>query len=842
VVTDVFSLSWQMIRAHRAGFAAAFVAVFFGSALITVCGVLIDSGQRAGIPPERYAAVPVVVTAPQSVTDKDGMAQRFAERVPLPASRAEAIARVPGVRSAIGDVSVQTGLRTAGGTVPLVAHGWSAIGLGPIALADGRAPVAPDEVVLDAATAARASVRIGDAVDLESGSVATRFRVVGTTAAAAGPAPAFVTDERARLLAGRPDQVDAVGVLADPGVGADELAARIQAAVPDVVAAVGNDRADAEFLDVGAARSFLVLIAASFGGTMLMIVLLVVASTLGLSVQQRRRQFALLRAIAATPRQLRRLIGAEAVLVSAAASVLGAPVGVGLSLLLRNALADLGVVPAGFRFVFGPLPIVAAVGAGVLTALGAGLVAARRAARISPVAALGEAAVEPPRLGRARLVTGWLLVVAGVLAGGVVPLVLAGPAATGGAAGSVLLLVIAVALLGPRLLTATAGLFRGLGLGRGAAGYLAGANTRARARRLGSATTPLIMGVALAAVQIFTLTTTAGAAQRQADTGLVADRVLVAEQGVAPAVAGAVRQVPGVAAAVPVARTQVLVTFRQFGDEAIEPASALGVTPEGLHDVLNLDVRRGDLAGLTGDTVAVSQFAADSYGVDVGGTLALRLGDGTPHPARVVAVYGNGLGFGDLTLPHDVVVSHTTSRLDNEILVAKAPGTGDPVLDAGLHAALAAHPEVRVAGRDAFAGGRDTAAAGQSTVVLLLNLVLLAFIAIAVVNILVLATAARVREFALLRLVGAKPRQVRAMMRREAGVVVVASVVLGSLAALPPLLGVSVSLTGSPWPTVPLPVYLAIVGVAAVLGWASIAIPTRFALRPAPMAALRTGD
>ncbi|WP_245787241.1 ABC transporter permease [Amycolatopsis saalfeldensis] len=836
----LFPLSWQMIRAHRAGFAAAFVAVFFGSALITVCGVLIDSGQRAGIAPERYAAVPVVVTAPQSVTDKDGMAQRFAERVPLPASEADAIARVPGVRSAIGDVSVPAGLRTAGGTTPLTVHGWSATGLGPIALADGRAPAAPDEVVLDAATAARASVRTGDAVDLEAGSVATRFRVAGTTVAGAGPA--FLTDARARQFAGRPDQVDAVGVLAQPGVDAGELATRIQASVPGVVAAAGNDRADAEFLDVGTARSFLVLIAASFGGTMLMIVLLVVASTLGLSVQQRRRQFALLRAIAATPRQLRRLIGTEAVLVSAVASVLGAPAGLGLSLVLRNELADLGVVPAGFRFVYGPLPIVAAVAACVLTALGAGLVAARRAARISPIAALGEAAVEPPRLGRGRLVTGWVLVVAGVLAGGVVPLVLAGPAAIGGAAGSVLLLVIAVALLGPRLLTATSGLFRGLGLGRGAAGYLAGANTRAHARRLGSATTPLIMGVALAAVQIFTLTTTAGAAQRQADAGLVADRVLVAENGVAPAVAGAVRQVPGVAAAVPVARTGVQVTYRQLGEEAIEPAGALGVTPEGLRAVLNLDVRRGDLTGLTGDTVAVSQFAADTYGVDVGGTLNLRLGDGTPHPARVVAVYGSGLGFGDLTLPHDVVVSHTTSRLDTEILVAKASGIADAALDAGLHKALAAHPEVRVSGREAFAGGQDAAAAGQSTFVLLLNLVLLGFIAIAVVNILVLATAARVREFALLRLVGAKPRQVRSMMRREAGVVVVASVVLGSLAALPPLLGVSVSLTGSPLPTVPLPACLAIAGVAAVLGWASIAIPTRFALRPAPMAALRTGE
>lgn len=48
---------------------------------------------------------------------------------------------------------------------------------------------------------------------------------------------------------------------------------------------------------------------------------------------------------------------------------------------------------------------------------------------------------------------------------------------------------------------------------------------------------------------------------------------------------------------------------------------------------------------------------------------------------------------------------------------------------------------------------QNDAADAQSAVNLVLNLVLIAFIAIAVVNVLVLATAARFREFALLRLV-----------------------------------------------------------------------------------------
>jgi putative ABC transport system permease protein len=127
-------------------------------------------------------------------------------------------------------------------------------------------------------------------------------------------------------------------------------------------------------------------------------------------------------------------------------------------------------------------------------------------------------------------------------------------------------------------------------------------------------------------------------------------------------------------------------------------------------------------------------------------------------------------------------------------------------------------------------------------VYLVLNLVLIAFIAIAVVNIVVLATAAGVREFALLRLVGAKPRQVRAMTRGEAGIVVVAAIVLGSLAALPPLVGISLSLTGTALPAVPPLVYAGILAAAALVGWGAIAIPTRFALRPAAVAAMRVGD
>jgi len=67
----------------------------------------------------------------------------------------------------------------------------------------------------------------------------------------------------------------------------------------------------------------------------------------------------------------------------------------------------------------------------------------------------------------------------------------------------------------------------------------------------------------------------------------------------------------------------------------------------------------------------------------------------------------------------------------------------------------------------------------------------------------------------------------------EAVLVVTIAVVVGTLIAIPPLVGIAVGLSGRPLPTVPTLTYLAIVGSTVILGMASIAVPTRTALRRA---------
>jgi putative ABC transport system permease protein len=830
-VTRSLTLALSTVRGRKGGFVAAFIAVLFGAAVITACGILLESSARAGVPVERYRAADLVVGAPQALQVADDVDPRFAERATLPAARAGEIARVPGVRAAIADVSVSVSLLTSGGVLPTAGHGWDSTVLGPFTTSAGQPPTGPDDVVLDAALADRAGVTVGTQVRLAVGSNTSTFRVAGIATLPDGQAarqPAlFFTDDRARQLTGRPDRVDTVGVLAAPGVSPGELADAIKAAVPEVVVYAGEDRSEAEFLDIGATRSFLGELSLAFGGSMVLVIMIVVGSTLALSVRQRLRELALLRAIGATPKQVLRMIRAEATVVGASGAALGVIPGIGLAFLFRETFTLAGALPADFELSIGPLPLLAALVLCLVAARLGGWIAARRAARLRPVDALGEAAVEPPRLGWLRATIGVLLIPAGLAMAIVPPLKLPGEGAAEGAAFSAFLFILAVALLGPRLL---GGAVRVLGPWL-RCGFLATANARAHARRLAAATTPLIIGITLAAGQLFSGTTASAAARDQAADGLRADHVVTsASAGVSPGLAGVLRDVPGVAAVTPVVRTRTLVTFGPADGLQIRNYATQGVDGDRLAATMDLGVLDGDIAGLRGDTVALSRIAAGTLGVGLGDPVDLRLGDGTPIRPKVVAIYERGLGLGDVTLPHDLVLAHTADRVDFAVLVAMTPGAGA----GALRSAVRDLPTVRVDDREAFVAAQSEASAGDSAVGLILNAVLLGYLAIAVVNTLVTATAARSREFALLQLVGATRAQVRAMMREETRIVVVAAVVIGTLAAIPALVGTSIALNRTLIPAVPPLVYLGIVAVAGLLGWAAVMTSARVAMRPPP--------
>jgi putative ABC transport system permease protein len=845
-------LALQTMRARRHGFVGAFVALSFAVALVTACGILMESGMRAAAPVQRYAAVPVVVAANQTIPVQLGEQEQsvesflLPERARIPVALAQRVAAVDGVRTVIADRSIPMTVATADGQLlsgpdggPVVGHGWSGAALTPYSLAAGRTPSIPDEVVLDATLAARSDIGVGTQVRITSTNGPSGYTVVGLARPPQGrgwQGAAFVTDALAARLSADPARVDALGVRLEDGADPEQVAQRVERTLGGRVGAyTGNDRGSVESLATTQRNEELISLGGAFGGFAVLLAVFVVAATLGLSVLQRGRELALLRAVGAKPRQIRRLLLGEAAVVALAAGLVGLLPGVSLGSFLFSQLQRRGIGAETASLVIGPLPAVIAVGVGLLTACLAAWIAGRRAARIRPTAALAEAAVEPKRIGLVRMLLGLCLLAGGVLLSATANS-LQGEAAAAASFFVVMVLMVAVGLLGPVLAQvaaasygpAVAALFP-------TSGFLAMANVRTRARRFASASTSIALGVAFSLALIGSLTVQAKATAGQSRHQVLAERVLAAPGGLAPGLLDEVRALPGVEAATSVLPTKVGALYREFDGRTFEFLPAVGISPRGIDRTLDLDVREGSVAALPADGVAVSMDRARSLGVGVGDPVSLQLGDGEPITLRVVATYASNLGFGEFVLPRDVVVAHVSVPMDARMLVSYADGTDAAALDAEL-AALAEHtPGLNVVERATMQAADAEQARVNGWVNYLMIGVLLTFIAVAAVNSLVMATGERSRELALLRLVGATPRQVTRMIRVEALAVTGFGVLLGLAIAAATLVPFSLAIADTAIPSLPWQVLVGVLAGATVLGLGASELPARNLLRRDPV-------
>lgn len=838
-------LAHRSVRFRPASFAGTCVALLFAAAVVTACGTLLQTGITARVPPTRYAQVPVVVAADQFARitvghgeDAEEVATPLPDRARVDAGLADRIAREPGVSAAIADLAVPV----QGPSLPgLTGRDWSTTAIsapGTDPLTAGRAPGA-GEVVLDAATARAAGLGIGDSVTLTAPAQTETYRISGLVADSAGSSTAWFTDATAGRLAGHPGKADAIAVVPRPGVGTDRLAAQVEDAVGDnerVRVHTGDGRGEVETPELAEARELLIAIGASFGGVATATAVFVVMGTVGLAIAQRSREMALLRAVGATPRQIRRTVATEALLVAPVAGALGIVPGVALARWWFDQLVERGAIPRGVELSTGFIPMVAAVGAGLLAALAAGYLAARRPSKASPSRALGDAAVERRRPGVVRTLLGVT-----ALGGGVAFAALAGSLSGEDAAmtalGVVFTFMLAVALLGP-LVARLAATVLGLPLrATGAApAALAAANTRAEARRLASAITPIVLVVAFSGTMIFMQTTVRHTSEQDVDEGMVADHIVGSRgAGLPTSVAQEASALPGVDAAVGVLQTGVL--YRAHGEHT--EASALGVSdPSQLEKVLALDVEDGSLAGLAtpGDepdagVVAVDALVADTAGVSVGDRIDLRLGDGARARPRVVATYSRGLGLGGMVLPRSAVAPHVSAAYDHQVLVADAPDA-DPAAVARQLRRLGEMdaPGLVVRDRAGYAAQVDEDLEVNAWANNVMTAVLGGFASVAAVNTLVMVVFDRRREVSLLRMAGTTRRQVMRMLRWEALVVTGAGLAIGGAIAWLTLTPLTKGVTGH-GPHVPAGPALAMAGGVALLGILATALPARALLR-----------
>jgi putative ABC transport system permease protein len=811
-------------RGRYGAFTGALVALFAAAVLSMAWGMQLESILRTHAPVERYAAATAVVTGQQ----QDAAAGRdvlLGERARVSSALVARLAAVPGVRAAIGDVSVPGLL----GDRTVVAHGWSSAALTPYVLSAGRPPAGPGEVVTGY------PATLGARLFLAAAGPARTVTVVGVARPrhpVTQQTAIFLTDAEATRLAGHPGLLDAIGVLAGPGFDVS----RLRAAAGGAQVLTGGARGAAEYPELERSRAILIPVTAAFGGLAMFIAIFVVASTLGLSIQQREREIALLRAVAATPGQIRRMIAWEAGIVALAGSAAGIWPGIVLGRAIAHGLMSHGITPPNDVLNYDWLPAAAAIGGGVATALLAVLAAGRRAARVPPTLALTDAAAEPRLLGPGRLIGG-LLALAGAVPLFAVSTTTTTPQ-TAAATSEIdaVFLVVAAAFFGPVVAYAVARLLApALTALSPVGGFLAAANLGAATRRFSSASTPLVLTIALSCTFFFSSTTIEHATsqqQRAALTGQLA--ITSAGPGLPAATLADTRATPGV-------RSAIALTSTTLGPGLGAADTIPGqILTGGQGGGLDAGVIEGSLSALHGDAIALGRHRADAAHARIGDHVAIMLGDGTRTRATVVAIYTRDLAFGDALLAPELAAGHQSTPLLDEILIQ----TDQPaaVVAGRLQALAQRYPGLHVGDSASLVTANAASDELNNWLGPFFVAMIFAFTSIAVVNTLIMIALRRRRELALLRLTGATRRQVRSMARWEAVLIITIGLGVGLAIAATALLPLSHAFTGGFRPYAPAGWLAAILGVSALLALVALSVPTRRALRTQPVEAIGTRE
>src|SRR4051794_34731662 len=650
----------------------------------------------------------------------------------------------------------------------------------PLKLKSGSWPEGPRQVAVDAGTAAKQHYRLGDKVTVSTLGAKGSYEVSGIVkygdVDSLGFASIAAWDVKtAQKLLHREGSYDSIAMSAAKGTSAKELVRAVRPLVSSSLQVKDSAKqAKDDAHELNSSMSILKYFLLGFGAIALLVGAFVIFNTLSITVAQRTREFATLRTLGASRKQVMRSVVAEGIVIGVLASVIGLLVGIGLAKGLVALFAAMDVELPDAATVIAPHTIVLSLVVGTLTTLVASILPARRATRVPPIAAVREGSTLPAsrfaahthKAGVAVAAASSVALVAGLFAGlsGVGTAVLLG--------GGVLGTFLGMALLAPRLVTPLARVVGIPARGRGVAGELAGANAVRNPGRTASTAAALMIGltlVTLVAVLASSLGTAGTAAlKKEVHAGYIID----AQEGVPfrAAEGDALERVPGVRSASHVRSDQVLVSGKERQITGIDPS-----TIARFYKFRWVEGSGQTLGQLGSDGAIVSKKYAKAHHLVVGSSIAVTMPSGA-KPKLVV----RGIHNPRTQLLGDI--SMTQQGFDR---ASRQPKNSLTFLDASPAANAAIKAKVKGFGDATFHTGAGYAKDQAKKMAALLSMlyVLLGFSVIVslfgMVNTLVLSVFERTREIGMLRTIGMTRKQARQMIRHESIITALIGAALG---------------------------------------------------------------
>ncbi|MFK4147983.1 ABC transporter permease [Streptomyces sp. NPDC004065] len=793
----VLRTSLRNFFAHKGRMALSAIAVLLSVAF--VCGTLVFTDTMNTTFDKLFAATSSDVTvSAKGASDSGETTSRNGRPPVMPASVLGRVRAVQGVRSAEGTVfstsvtvvdADKNNLSPSSGA-PTIVGSWNGNDARTMEVSSGTAPRNSGQVMVDADTADKHHLKLGDEIGVISAIGTHRARISGIAEfTVTNPGAAiFYLDTRTaqRTLVGRTGVYTNVNVTAAPGVSDAQLKRNVVAGIGSgYKVQTAKETADANQKDVQSFMNVMRYAMLGFAGIAFLVGIFLIINTFSMLVAQRTREIGLMRAIGSSRRQVNRSVLAEALLLGVFGSVLGVGAGVGIAVGLMKLMGKIGMHLSTDDLTVAWTTPVAGVLLGVVVTVLAAYLPARRAGKVSPMAALRDAhAPADARAGRVRGLIGTVLTLAG---GGCLYAAASADKATQGSLWlglGIVLTLIGFVVVGPLL---AGGVVRVLGavLLRvfGPVGRMAERNALRNPRRTGATGAALMIGLALVACLSVVGSSMVASATDQLDKTVGTDFIVRNDRGqpIIPQAVRAVKATPGL---------ERVTEYKTLDATLTTPDGAVvrKETINAADPTYAQDLRTKTVAGTLADayrpgSMSVPEGFAAKHGVKVGSTVAVDFEDGSTAKLTVraitsdEAVIDKGAMYASIATVARYVPADRMP-LDLLVFATAKDGQQDSAYRA-LKSAMHDYPQYKV--RDQT----DYKQALKDQIGQLLNMIygLLALAIVVailgVVNTLALSVVERTREIGLMRAIGLSRRQLRRMIRMESVVIALFGALLG---------------------------------------------------------------